>query len=58
MSVRSGLKVNYHKSMLVGINIEDSWLIEAASIMSCTIGRVPFMYIVLPIGVDPRRLNF
>jgi len=54
----SGLKLNYHKSMLVGINIEDSWLTEAASILSCKIGRVPFMYLSLPIGGDPRRLNF
>ena len=30
----SGLKVNYHKSMLFGINIEGSWLSEAASILS------------------------
>jgi len=44
--------------MLVGINIEDSWLTEAASILSCKIGRVPFMYLGLPIGGDPRRLNF
>ena len=54
----SGLELNYHKSMLVGINIEDSWLTEAASILSCKIGRVPFMYLGLPIGGDPRRLNF
>jgi len=54
----SGLKVNYHKSMLVGINIEDLWLIEAAYILSCKIGRVPFMYLGLSIGGGPRRLNF
>ncbi|PNX54493.1 cysteine-rich receptor-like protein kinase, partial [Trifolium pratense] len=27
----SGLKVNFHKSMLVGVNIPDSWLHEVAS---------------------------
>jgi len=53
-----GLKVNYHKSMLFDINIEDSWLFEAVSILSCTIGRFPFTYLGLPIGGDPRRLNF
>jgi hypothetical protein len=26
----SGLKVNFHKSMLVGVNIHDSWLAEAS----------------------------
>ncbi|XP_024636429.1 uncharacterized protein [Medicago truncatula] len=29
----SGLKVNFHKSMLVGVNISDSWLNEAASVL-------------------------
>jgi hypothetical protein len=27
-----GLKVNFHKSMLVGVNVEESWLGEAASV--------------------------
>lgn len=54
----SGLKVNYHKSSLFGINIEDSWLREAASILSCKVGRIPFIYLGLPIGGDPRRLAF
>ena len=54
----SGLKVNYHKSSLVGVNIPESWLMEAASILNCMIGKVPFVYLGLPIGGDPRRLNF
>ena len=28
----SGLKVNFHKSLLVGVNISDYWLAEAAPI--------------------------
>jgi hypothetical protein len=31
----SGLKVNFHKSMLTGVNIGDSWLAEAASSLHC-----------------------
>ncbi|GAU19761.1 hypothetical protein TSUD_78870 [Trifolium subterraneum] len=31
----SGLKVNFHKSMLVGVNIGESWLMEAASALGC-----------------------
>ena len=54
----SGLKVNFHKSMLVGVNIQDSWLAEAASILHCKLGRVPFLYLGLPIGGDPRKLKF
>lgn len=54
----SGLKVNFHKSMLCGINICDSWLGAAASSLSCKVGRVPFMYLGLPVGGDARRLAF
>jgi len=31
----SGLKVNFNKSMLTGVNISDSWLSEAALVMNC-----------------------
>jgi len=41
-AVMSGLKLNFHKSLLVGINIADSWLNEAASILHCKVGKVPF----------------
>jgi hypothetical protein len=53
----SGLKVNFHKSMLVGVNISESWLREAASALRCKVGKVPFLYLGLPIGGDPRRLG-
>jgi len=29
------LKVNFHKSKLVGVNANDSWLHEAALVMNC-----------------------
>ncbi|CAJ2667177.1 unnamed protein product [Trifolium pratense] len=54
----SGLRVNFHKSMLVGVNIPDSWLGEAASALCCKVGNIPFLYLGLPIGGDPRRLCF
>ncbi|GAU48891.1 hypothetical protein TSUD_98820 [Trifolium subterraneum] len=39
--------VNFHKSMLAGVNIPDSWIGEAASALCC-----------LHIGGDPRRMSF
>ncbi|GAU42656.1 hypothetical protein TSUD_398610 [Trifolium subterraneum] len=54
----SGLKVNFNKNMLVGVNIPDSWLGEAASALCCKVGKLPFLYLGLPIGGDPRRLFF
>jgi len=56
--VMSGLKVNFHKSMLVGVNVKDSWLNEAAYVLNCRVGIVHFMYLGLPIGGDPRQLLF
>ncbi|KEH17411.1 hypothetical protein MTR_0017s0190 [Medicago truncatula] len=54
----SRLKVNFNKSMLVGVNVSDSWLNEAASILRCRVGKVLFVYLGLSIGGDPRRLIF
>ncbi|CAJ2670867.1 unnamed protein product [Trifolium pratense] len=54
----SGLKVNFNKSLLVGVNISDSWLREAASVLCCKVGKIPFLYLGLQIGGDPRRLMF
>ena len=48
----SGLKVNFNKSMLIGANISDSWLSEAAAVMNCRRGTIPFIYLGLPIGGD------
>ncbi|XP_024632642.1 uncharacterized protein [Medicago truncatula] len=54
----SGLKINFHKSLLVGVNVSDSWLTEAASLLNCKVGTLPFTYLGLPIGGNPRRLAF
>lgn len=40
-AVMSGLKVNFHKSLLMDVNIADSWLTEAASLLNCKVGKVP-----------------
>ncbi|MCI35442.1 putative RNA-directed DNA polymerase, partial [Trifolium medium] len=53
----SGLKVNFNKSMLVGVKISDSWLQAAATALCCKVGKVPFLYLGIPIGGDPRRLS-
>lgn len=50
----SGLKVNIIKSLLVGIDINQSWFEEVASVLNCKVGTLPFKYFGLPIGGDPR----
>ncbi|MCI57190.1 RNA-directed DNA polymerase (Reverse transcriptase), partial [Trifolium medium] len=44
--------------MLVGVNIADSWLRAAATPLHCKVEKMPFLYLGLPIGGDPRRLVF
>ncbi|XP_058725767.1 uncharacterized protein LOC131597068 [Vicia villosa] len=53
----SGLKVNFHISSLIGINIPPTWLEEAANILRCRVGSTPFKYLGLLIGANPRRLE-
>ncbi|MCH81219.1 cysteine-rich receptor-like protein kinase, partial [Trifolium medium] len=54
----SGLKVNFNKSLLVGVNIADSWLRAAAAALRCKVEKMSFLYLGLPISGDPRRLGF
>jgi len=46
----SGLNVNFSKSQLVGVNVSSSWLAEAALVLNCNVGSLPFVYLGLPIG--------
>lgn len=53
----SGLKVNFSKSCLVGINVGDEWLSQMENYFHCKAGNLPFKYLVLPVGADPRRIS-
>lgn len=53
----SRLKINFHKSQLVGMNVNLDWLQSVAAVLNCKVGRVPFLYLRLPIGENPRRLS-
>jgi len=44
----SCLKVNFHKSGLVGVNVSWSWLLEAAVVLNCKISSLPIVYLGLP----------
>ena len=53
----SGLHVNFHKTALMGINIPDPWLHNAAETLMCQQGSIPFTYLGLPIGCATHRLS-
>ncbi|GKV43653.1 hypothetical protein SLEP1_g50917 [Rubroshorea leprosula] len=52
-----GLKVNFFKSSLIGLNVEKVNLEAYAEKLNCAIGKVPFKYLGLLIGSNPRRLS-
>lgn len=39
----SELKVNFHKSMLVGVNAGASWLNEVALVLKCKVQKLSFV---------------
>jgi hypothetical protein len=53
----SGLKVNFWKSCLIGINVEDSFMESACTFLNCIRGSIPFKYLGLPVGASPRRIS-
>jgi hypothetical protein len=52
----SGLKVNYWKSRLMGINVSQDFLILASTFLNCGASSIPFIYLGLPVGASPRRM--
>ncbi|XP_058723174.1 uncharacterized protein LOC131594977 [Vicia villosa] len=52
----SGLKINFHKSKLYGINVGE-WLLNAASdFLSYNIDSLPFKFLRVKIGDSPRKI--
>ncbi|CAJ2652296.1 unnamed protein product [Trifolium pratense] len=51
----SGLKVNFFKSKLYGINLDDSFLRASSSFLHCGVDSIPFRFLGIPVGANPRR---
>lgn len=52
----SGLKVNFFKSSLTGLAINTRTLHTFADTLNCRIMEIPFMYLGLSVGANPRSL--
>jgi len=52
-----GLKVNYWKSCLVGVNVSPLFLQMAYTFLNCMEGAVPFKYLDLPVDTYSRILT-
>ena len=45
-----GLKLNFSKSLLIPINVDETLATYLAQLWQCTIGTMPFTYLGLPMG--------
>jgi len=54
----SGLKVNFHKSKLAGIKVERNSLELYARTLNCGVMQIPFKYLGMQVGGNPRRRQF
>ena len=52
----SGLQVNFHKSSIHGIHVDNHWLQGAAASLLCKVGSFPLTYLGLPIGGNSSRI--
>jgi len=53
----SGLHINFFKSSLIGINVDDSCLDEFAKSFFCRHDSLPCNYMGMPLGSNPRRIS-
>ncbi|XP_028052598.1 uncharacterized protein LOC114257077 [Camellia sinensis] len=51
----SGLKINYHKSLVSRVGVPVEVMNEIASVLSCKVKSMPFQYLGLLLGVNPSR---
>jgi len=50
-----GLKINFHKSCLIGVNVERDFMEMACEFLNCSEGALPFKHLGLPVGANPGR---
>ncbi|XP_028122358.1 uncharacterized protein LOC114319532 [Camellia sinensis] len=53
--VISGLRINYHKSLVCGVNVPEESLSEFAARLHCQPKTLPLKYLGLPLGANPNK---
>lgn len=51
----SGLGINFHKSTVIEINVNQNFLLVAANFLSCMIESKELSFFGIPIGINPHR---
>jgi hypothetical protein len=52
----SGLKVNFWKSSIMGVNVSQNFMRVASGFLNCRVGSIPFVYLGLPVGANHKRV--
>jgi hypothetical protein len=52
----SGLKENFWKSCVMGSNVSNEFIEMASDFINCRVGSIPFMYLGLSVGANPRKM--
>jgi len=56
--IASGLKVNFNKSKLGSMGVQDNMVQRFSTILNCSVMKVPFKYLGIPVGENHRRKDF
>nr|GEW98038.1 hypothetical protein [Tanacetum cinerariifolium] len=54
----SGLKINVHKSKLLGVNVPDEEVSNMALVLGCGVAKLPMMYLGVPVGCNVGRCDY
>jgi hypothetical protein len=52
----TGLKINFHKSSLIPINLNNNSALDMAGLQGCNIASMPFTYMGLPLGTTKPNI--
>ena len=54
----SGLKINFSKSTLLGINLQEEEVVHLANLVECSVGVWPIKCLGFPLGGNPTKKSF
>jgi hypothetical protein len=57
-AMSTGLKVNYHKSSMIPINMDSERLAHFANTLCCQTGSFPFTYLGIPLSLTKPNLEY
>ena len=52
-----GLKVNYHKSNMIPINLNEESALHFTQTMQCQLSKFPITYLGIPLGIHKPRVE-